>query len=109
MARPSGHQTMNPRTIRATVRGPHCGLIIAVFIFFTPSHERLGCGFPDARINAPRCAFWLLKWKTPVLIAAAKFGPKGRGIEHRRGQSAAFRPILAAGPARYPGAAALAR
>ena len=42
MARPRGHQTMNPKTIRAMVKGPHCGLIIAVFIFTFSQSRTIG-------------------------------------------------------------------
>src|SRR5688572_22624868 len=53
MASPSGHQTMKPRTISAMVNGPHCGLMIAVFIVIVsqsrtpamwPRRQRDQCG-----------------------------------------------------------------
>ena len=46
---------------RAMVKGPHCGLIIAVFIVFTPSHEQLGCGPTVAGIKKVPVRFLLLK------------------------------------------------
>src|SRR4051812_2199122 len=109
MASPSGQKITNPKTIRAMVKGPHCGLINVAFIGVFSQSRTSVMWRHRARDQANACPILPLESAENDSHAAPKSGSKARNLdefEHGKPRAAA-RQLAPAAP-RHPRRPALA-